>query len=134
MTLVYYFKEMALDGKKILIVEDDTLLSEMLAQKFADQKSEISHAADGEQAMNLINEKKFDLILLDLLLPKVDGYTILKNMSDIELAKGTPVIILSNLGQKNDVEKGLALGVKKFLVKAILSLDEVVQATAEVLK
>ncbi len=125
---------MALDGKKILIVEDDTLLSEMLAQKFVDQKSLIQHAADGEQALAMIKENVFDLILLDLLLPKVDGYTILKTIKEDEKSKNTPVIILSNLGQKADVEKGLALGVRKFLVKAILSLDEVVQASAEVLK
>jgi len=123
-----------LEGKKILIVEDDTLLSELLAKKFLEEKTIVEHAGDGEAAISMINAKKYDLILLDLLLPKVDGYAVLKNLNESSVSKGTPVIVFSNLGQKADVEKGLALGVKKFLVKAILSLDEVMEAVQEVLK
>ncbi len=123
-----------LEGKKILIVEDDALLSEMLAGKFATEKTMVDHAADGEQALTMLKGKKYDLVLLDILLPKVDGFTILENLNKDPNGMGTPVIILSNLGQKNDVQKGLALGVKKYLVKAILSLDEVVEASKEVLK
>ncbi len=122
-----------LEGKKILIVEDDALLSEMLAGKFSSEKTTVDHAADGEQALTMLKGKKYDLILLDIMLPKVDGFTVLNSLNDDPNSKGTPVIILSNLGQKNDVEKGLALGVKKYLVKAILSLDEVIEASREVL-
>ena len=123
----------SLEGKNILIVEDDALLSEMLAGKFATEKSIVSHAADGEQALSMLKDKKYDLILLDIMLPKVDGLTVLKSINENEISKGTPIIILSNLGQKNDVEKGVALGVKKYLVKAILSLDEVIEASKEVI-
>ncbi len=123
-----------LEGKKILIVEDDTLLSELLARKFLEEKTTVDHVADGEAAISKISEKRYDLILLDLLLPKIDGYAVLENLNKNEMSKGTPVIVFSNLGQKADVERGLALGVKKFLVKAILSLDEVVEASQEVLK
>ncbi len=123
-----------LDSKKILIVEDDLLLSKMLAKKLVEENAAIDHATDGEMAMDMIKANKYDLILLDLLLPKMDGYAVMTGMNADEKSKGTPVIILSNLGQKNDVEKGIALGAKKFLVKAILSLDEVVDAAVEVLK
>ncbi len=123
-----------LEGKKVLIVEDDALLSEMLAGKFATEKTTVDHAADGEQALSMLKDKKYDLVLLDIMLPKVDGFAVLNSINDNPGSKGTPVIILSNLGQKNDVQKGLALGVKKYLVKAILSLDEVVEASKEVLK
>jgi DNA-binding response OmpR family regulator len=123
-----------LEGKNILIVEDDALLSEMLAGKFANQKTTVDHASDGEQALTMLKDKKYDLVLLDIMLPKVDGFTVLNSINDNPASKGTPVIILSNLGQKNDVQKGLTLGVKKYLVKAILSLDEVVEASKEVLK
>jgi DNA-binding response OmpR family regulator len=124
----------SLAGKKMLIVEDDTLLSELLSKKFIEEKVMVEHVADGEAAIAKITEKKYDLILLDLLLPKIDGYAVLENLNKNEMSKGTPVIVFSNLGQKADVERGLALGVKKFLVKAILSLDEVVEAAGEVLK
>lgn len=123
-----------LNGKNILIVEDDTLLSELLAKKFFEEKVMVDHASDGEMAISMINAKKYDLVLLDLLLPKVDGYAVMKNLNESQMSKGTPVIVFSNLGQKADVEKGMALGVKKFLVKAILSLDEVVEAVEDVFK
>jgi DNA-binding response OmpR family regulator len=123
-----------LDNKNILIVEDDALLSTLLSKKLIEENAVMEHAADGEAALAMIKAKRYDLIILDLLLPKVDGYAVLSALNVDPVSKGTPVIVLSNLGQKSDVEKGIALGVKKFLVKAVLSLDEVVDATAEVLK
>jgi CheY-like chemotaxis protein len=122
-------------GKRILLVEDDNFLSELLSKKFIENQASIIRAADGEQAIQMIKDNpKFDLILLDLMLPKIGGFEVMTSMNTDEEKKGTPVIILSNLGQKNDVEKGISLGAKKFLVKAILSLDEIVDAVAEVIK
>jgi DNA-binding response OmpR family regulator len=120
-------------GKKILIVEDDNLLSEMLAKKFIDEKALIGRASNGEEAISMINVNRYDLILLDLLLPKVNGFDVMENMNRSEVSSGTPVVILSNLGQKADVERGTRLGAKMFLVKAILSLDEIVEAAHRVL-
>jgi DNA-binding response OmpR family regulator len=122
------------DGKKILIVEDDNLLSEMLAKKFIGENALIGHAANGEDAISMIKLNKYDLILLDLLLPKVNGFEVMEAINLDESTKGIPVIILSNLGQKADVERGVKLGVKMFLVKAVLSLDEIVDAAEKVLK
>lgn len=121
------------EGKKILLVEDDNFLSELLLKKLAENKAEAVRAADGEEAINILKSSpKFDLVLLDLMLPKVGGFEVMEAINADEKIKGTPVIILSNLGQKNDVEKGVSLGAKKFLVKAILSLDEIINSAAEV--
>ncbi len=121
------------EGKKILIVEDDNLLSEMLAKKFIDEKALIARAADGQEAVSMIKLNRYDLILLDLLLPKINGFEFMENLNIDEKSKGTPIIILSNLGQKSDVERGIRLGAKMFLVKAVLSLDEIVEAAQKVL-
>jgi CheY-like chemotaxis protein len=123
------------EGKKILLVEDDNFLSELLSKKLIESQASVTRAANGEEAISIIKSNpKFDLILLDLMLPKVGGFEVMEAINADENAKGTPVIILSNLGQKNDVEKGVSLGAKKFLVKAILSLDEIVDAASEIVK
>lgn len=122
-------------GKRILLVEDDNFLSELLSKKLADSQANVSRAANGEEAISIVKANpKFDLILLDLMLPKMGGFEVMEVINADEKTKGTPIIILSNLGQKNDVEKGVSLGAKKFLVKAILSLDEIVDAVSEIIK
>ncbi|MFH0755589.1 MAG: response regulator [bacterium] len=121
-------------GKKILLVEDDDFLSELLSKKLIESQADIIRVADGEEAINVLKSNpKFDLILLDIMLPKVGGFEVMETINVDEKIKGTPIIILSNLGQKNDVEKGISLGAKKFLVKAILSLDEIVSSAYEVI-
>jgi CheY-like chemotaxis protein len=122
-------------GKKILLVEDDNFLSELLSKKLMESNATMMRAADGEEAIKMVKANpKFDLILLDLMLPKVGGFEVMEAINADPKIAGTPIIILSNLGQKNDVEKGVSLGAKKFLVKAILSLDEIVDAVAEIIK
>ncbi len=122
-------------GKRILLVEDDNFLSELLSKKLIENNATVSRAANGEEAIAMVKSSpKFDLILLDLMLPKIGGFEVMEAINADEKTKGSPVIILSNLGQKNDIEKGVSLGAKKFLVKAILSLDEIVEATAEIIK
>jgi len=122
-------------GKKILLVEDDNFLSELLSKKLMESNATMMRAADGEEAIKMVKANpKFDLILLDLMLPKVGGFEVMEAINADPKIAGSPIIILSNLGQKNDVEKGVSLGAKKFLVKAILSLDEIVDAVAEIIK
>ena len=121
--------------KKILLVEDDTFLSELLVKKLMDSKAKVSRAADGEEAINILKSSpKFDLVLLDLMLPKIGGFEVMEAINADAKTKGTPVIILSNLGQKKDVEKGMSLGAKKFLIKATLSPDEIIDDVAETIK
>jgi CheY-like chemotaxis protein len=121
--------------KKILLVEDDNFLSELLSKKLIENGAVVVRAATGEEAINIVKSNpKFNLILLDLMLPKIGGFEVMEAINADEKVKGTPIIILSNLGQKNDVEKGVSLGAKKFLVKAILSLDEIIDAASEIIK
>ena len=122
-------------GKKVLLVEDDNFLSELLSKKLVESGATLMRAANGEEAISMVKTNpKFDLILLDLMLPKVGGFEVMEAINADEKAKGSPIMILSNLGQKNDIEKAVSLGAKKFLVKAILSLDEILDAAAEVIK
>ena len=120
-----------LEGKKILIVEDDNFLSQMLAGKLLAEKALVARAADGEAAIEMANLNRYDLVLLDILLPKKDGYAVLKELKASDKTKSIDVIILSNLGQKTDVDMGIKLGAKKFLVKALLSIDEIVEGVVE---
>ena len=121
--------------KRILLVEDDILLSKLLSKKLADNNADVSRALDGEEAISMIkNNPKFDLVLLDIMLPKVDGFQVLEAIRADEDKKATIVVILSNLGQKNDIERGVSLGAKKFLVKAILSPDDIVEEVDTILK
>jgi len=123
-----------LDGKKILIVEDDNFLSEMLAKKLSVEGAVISHAPDGEVALTMIRANTYDLVLLDILLPKKGGFEALTELRADEKTKDLAVIVLSNFGQKSDVEMGIKLGVKNFLVKALLSVDEIAEKVIESFK
>lgn len=123
------------EGKRILLIEDDNFLSELLSKKLIESQAAMTRAANGEDAMAILKANpKFDLILLDLMLPKMGGFEVMEAIKLDDKIKGTPIVILSNLGQKNDVEKAVSLGAKKFLVKAILSLDEIVEAALEAIK
>src|SRR3989344_1064188 len=100
--------------KNILVVEDDKFLRELISQKLLKEGYAALEAVDGEDGIKKIKEEKPDLILLDLILPGIDGFEVLTKMKeDPELSK-IPVIILSNLGQKEDVERGLKLGASDY--------------------
>ncbi len=114
-------------GKKtILIVEDDEFLRSLTAKRLEKENYHIEVAVDGENAISVIDTIKPSLILLDLLLPGKDGFEVLKKIRGTEATKAIPVIIFSNLGQKEDIEKAKALGVDDFLIKANFTLDDVV--------
>ncbi len=114
-------------AKKILIIEDDKFLRELIAKKLAKESYEISEAMDGEEGIKKIKDEKPDLVLLDLILPGIDGFEVLSKMKDDPLFSQVPVIILSNLGQKEDVEKGLKLGAIDYLIKAHFTPGEIVE-------
>ena len=92
----------------------------------AAEKCVLFHASNGEEAVKIFETETPDVVLLDILLPGIDGFEILKKIRANEKTKNTPVIILSNLGQKTDLEKGKELGATKFLIKATVNLDEIV--------
>jgi len=121
-------------AKTILIVEDDKFLRELITQKLIKEGYETSEAIDGEEGIKKIKEEKPDLVLLDLILPGIDGFEVLSKMKeDLALAQ-IPVIILSNLGQKEDVERGLKLGAVDYLIKAHFTPGEIIEKIKNVLK
>ena len=119
--------------KTILLVEDDPFLIDIYATKLKEAGFEISVAEDGEEALMKIQEKKPDLVLLDIILPHTDGWEILEKIKEQKL-KGFKVVVLSNLGEKEDIEKGMRLGADKYLVKAHLTPSEVVREIEKILK
>jgi len=112
--------------KKVLLVEDDTFLSSLLELKLAQEGFEIEKAMDGEEAFTILDTFVPDLILLDLILPKRNGFEYLELLrKDPRLSK-IPVIITSNLGQDADVERGKTFGVIEYIIKNKLSIDELI--------
>lgn len=120
--------------KKILIVEDDKFLRELVAQKLSKEGYNVAQAIDGEDGVKKTKEEMPDLILLDLILPGIDGFEVLSRIKDDATLKDIPVIILSNLGQKEDVEKGLKLGAADYLIKAHFTPGEIIEKVQGVLK
>lgn len=121
-------------AKRILIVEDDRFLRELIVKKLANEGYEAIEAVDGEQGLQKTKEEKPDIILLDLILPGIDGFEVLALKKDDPSISGIPVIILSNLGQKEDVEKGLALGAVDYLIKAHFTPGEIIEKVRNILK
>ncbi|MBI2476283.1 MAG: response regulator [Candidatus Taylorbacteria bacterium] len=126
--------EFSIEGKKVMWVEDDKFLSDVIARKLSNEKCKLLHAADGEQALALLEKEVPDIILLDILLPGLDGFEALSRVKASDKTKNIPVIILSNLGQKADIEKGKKLGADSFLIKATVTLDEIIEELKTVLR
>lgn len=114
------------EKKKILLVEDDRFLSEMYATKLTGSGFDVEVAYDGKEGLAKIKEFRPNLILLDIVLPKMDGFEILQKIKKEESLKNIPVIALTNLGQKEEVEKGLQLGASDYIIKAHFTPTEVV--------
>ena len=121
-------------AKKILIVEDDKFLRELIARKLTDEGFEIVEAVDGEDGIKKIKETKPDLVLLDLILPSIDGFEVLSRVKEDASLASIPIIILSNLGQKEEVEKGLELGAADYLIKAHFTPGEIIEKIKNILK
>ncbi len=113
-------------AKKILIVEDDKFLRELISQKILQEGYDVSEAVDGEKGVTSVKEVKPDLVLLDLILPGIDGFEVLSRIkADPETSK-IPVIILSNLGQKDDIDRGLKMGAVDYMIKAHFTPAEII--------
>jgi DNA-binding response OmpR family regulator len=119
---------------KILIIEDDKFLRELIAKKLTEEGFSVDEAVDGEEGLRKSKEGNPDLILLDLILPGIDGFEILAKIKEDPETKSIPVIILSNLGQKEDIEKGLKLGAFDYLVKAHFTPGEIIEKVRNALK
>ncbi len=121
-------------AKKILIIEDDEFLRELIGQKLTREGYIIVEAEDGERGIEAVKKEKPDLVLLDLILPGVDGFEVLSQIKKDPSTAQVPVLILSNLGQKDDIERGLKLGAVDYLIKAQFTPGEIVKKIAKILK
>ncbi len=121
-------------AKKILIIEDDKFLRELIAQKLIKEGYNIVEAVDGEKGIKSVKDEKPDLVLLDLILPGIDGFEVLSKIKEDPVLSQVPVIILSNLGQKDDIERGLKIGAADYLIKAHFTPGEIVEKVKTILK
>lgn len=113
--------------KRILIIEDDRFLAELLEKKLVASHFEAERAIDGEGAFRILKDKEIDCILMDILLPGEDGFSILRQVKSDPQLKDIPIIIISNLSGAEEKEKALKLDAKDFLVKAEHSPESIAQ-------
>jgi len=115
-------------GVKVLLVEDDAFLREICSKKLTKEGYTVYEAIDGEQALEGVKQIKPDIVLLDIILPAIDGFQILNEIRsnfDKAISK-VPVIMLSNLGQDDDIKKAMDMGADDYLVKAHFTTEEIV--------
>ena len=113
--------------QKILFIEDESALQKTFQDFLKQEDYEMVSALDGKTGLEMARKEKPDLILLDLVLPKMHGFEVLQTLKSDEKTKEIPIIVLTNLEAMSDVEKALELGATTYLVKANYSLEEVVQ-------
>jgi len=111
--------------KKILIAEDEEMIAKPLGMKLRLSGFETKHALNGKEALDMLSKEKFDLILLDLLMPEVDGFSVLAELQ--KKSDSTPVIVATNLNQAEDVSRVFELGCTNYYVKADTTLDQIVE-------
>lgn len=119
--------------KKVLFIEDESSLQKTFGDILKQEGYEMISALDGETGLRLAMSQKPDLILLDLILPKVNGFEVLKKLKEDKITRDIPVIVLTNLEGIGDVEKAIELGATTYLVKTQYSLEEVVEKIKKVL-
>lgn len=118
-------------AKTVLIVEDDQFLRNLCVRKLQKEKFNVLYAVDGEEGLKKIQEQKPDLVLLDILLPGLNGFDIVGAVKNNPEIAHIPIILLSNLGDKSDVDKGLGLGAEDYLIKAHFTPGEIVEKVRE---
>lgn len=116
-----------MDEKHILIIEDESVLRNLLSEKLIKSGYRVSTASNGEEGLEKINENMPDLVLLDILMPKVDGFAVLEDLNRSGVIKTLPVVIISNSGQPVEIDRAIGLGIRDYLVKAEFSPEEVLE-------
>ena len=126
--------ENAKQNVKVLIVEDDVMLNKIYQTKLGIVGYKVFAAYDGEEGIKKMEETLPNIVLLDLMLPKKNGFEVLETVKQNIKLNHIPVIILSNLGQGDDIERGKALGADDFLVKSNVKLETVLEKIEQVLQ
>ena len=120
--------------KSILLVEDDPFLIDIYTTKLKESGFSVGIAEDGDDCLRKVKESPPDILLLDIVLPRVNGWEILRKIKQDEKLKQIEVIILSNLGEKDEVEKGMKMGAARYLVKAHYTPTEVIKEIKKIIK
>lgn len=120
--------------KKVLVVEDDQFLANAYRIKLSKSNFEVKIVSDGVEALKTMEEFIPDVVLLDLIMPNMDGFETLEKMKANDKLKSIPVIISSNLGQKEDVDKAMALGAKDFIIKSNVSIEDIVDKVRKLIE
>lgn len=124
---------MAKSGK-ILIAEDDLFLQRMYTAKFIKEGLDVVTASDGEKAMAIIKSEPIDLVFLDIIMPKKDGFAVLEEIKADPKLKNIPVVLLTNLGEAEDIKRGRKLGANDYMIKAHFLPSEVIEVARKYLK
>jgi DNA-binding response OmpR family regulator len=124
-----------MDGAKkiLLLVEDEAMLSNLLRQRLEKENFRVIAAHDGAEAVKILKQEKPDLILMDIILPKMSGFEVMEAMKGDPTLQSAPVVVVSNLGQDSDVERGQSLGAIGYFVKAQMSIEDLVSKIKEFL-
>jgi len=109
---------------KILLVEDDNFFREFYSTKLREKNVEVETATDGEEGLQKLQIFMPDLVLLDIIMPKKDGFDVLSEMGQLQLIQKIPVLVFSTLGQESDVEKARLLGAKGYVNKSFFDFDK----------
>ena len=121
------------DKKTVLIIEDDSSLNKMYKDALRRAGLDVLTAFNGEEGLKLINTEKPDLILLDLMMPKIDGFAVLEKMKDNSEVNDIPVIILTNYGDIENIAKTVEMGVREFSIKSQNTPDQVIAKITRIL-
>ncbi len=122
-------------SKKILIIEDDSFLQGLISRKMKADAFDVFIALNATDAFKLLDGGLMpDLLLLDLLLPNIDGFEVLRRIRENPILKNLPVIVFSNLSEEKDIKKAKDLGINEFMIKANFTLDELSDKVKAILK
>lgn len=114
------------DAKRILLVEDEGDIRQLYAEVLRDAGYFIIEASDGEQALNKVTSEQWDMLLLDIMLPRVDGVTVLKKVKESDALKLKPIVLLTNLGSEHIIKECFSIGADGYLIKSEITPDKVV--------
>ncbi len=118
---------------KILVVDDDPFILDMYVIKFREQGFQIDTATDGKMALEKIETTNPDMVLLDVVMPKMDGFDVIKKIQERKTPRLFKILFLTNFGQKEDVDRGMQLGADGYIIKAHFTPSEVVSKVKELL-
>jgi DNA-binding response OmpR family regulator len=118
---------------KALIIEDEDILAKVLAEKLEKSNFDVKIAGDGEEAIKLSRSFNPDVIVLDLILPKIDGFGVLKDIKANENTKRIPVVVVSNLAEDENIKKAIKMGAADYMVKSNHPINEIADTIKDVL-